>query len=183
MGTEVVKVLSEDVLEPEVAFMPQQLDAEPDAWYFKFLKFFLNAGAGRSVAGAYREYCRSEHPERLDDKGKVATPRVWAAVARQYEWRERAAEYDRHYALISVDSVSLAVEILRDAAPDAAEALIESLQNPKYKVSAAREILDRIGVPRKTVQESVSMKITPEDLRKAREEAEDWEKKQFGMSG
>lgn len=181
MGTSAI-VLHEEVLEVDTAFTPPQLATESDAWYYKFLKYFVNAGAGRSVAQAYRNYCLAEHPERLEN-GRVDTPRNWAAMARQYGWRERASQYDRQYATLTVDSVALAVEILRDAAPDAAEALVQSLENPKYKVSAAREVLDRIGVPRKTVQETVSMKITPEDLRKAREEAEDWEKKTFEANG
>src|SRR4030042_558968 len=171
MGSNIV-VLHEEVLDPEAAFMPQQLPNEPDAWYYKFLKYFVNAGAGRSVAAAYRDYCRIEHPNRLDDNDRVNTPRIWAAMAKQYGWRERSSEYDRQYAKLTVDSVALAIEILRDAAPDAAVALVTSLDSPKTRVSAAREILDRVGVPRKTVQETVSMKITPEDLRKAREEAE-----------
>jgi hypothetical protein len=182
MGADSI-ILREEVIDPEVAFMPRQLAGETDAWYYKFLKYFLTAGAGRSVAGAYREYCKSEHPERLDDNGKVDTPRVWAAMAKQYGWRERASEYDRQYATLTVDSVALAIEILRDAAPDAALALVSSLENPKYRVAASREILDRVGVPRKTVQETVTMKITPDDLRRAREEAEDWEKKTFEANG
>jgi hypothetical protein len=182
MGTEAI-ILHEEILEPETSFMPQQLQGEPDAWYYKFLKYFVNAGAGRSVASAYREYCRAEHPERFDETGRVDTPRNWAAVARQFGWRERASDYDRAYSLLAVDSVALALEILRDAAPDAAEALVTSLDNPKYKVAAAREILDRTGVPRKTVQETVSMRITPEDLRKAREEAAEWEKKTYEVNG
>ena len=186
MGTDSAVILREEVIEPSTTFMPPQLPGESDAWYFKFLRFFVNAGAGRSVAGAYREYCKSEHPDRLGDNGKITaqhTPRNWAAMARQFGWRERASEYDRHYTGLAIDSVALALEILRDIAPDAALALVDSLENPKTRVAAAREILDRAGVPRKTVQETVSMRITPEDLRKAREEADDWEKKTFEVSG
>lgn len=184
MGTDSPTIiLREEVIETQAAFMPQQLSGETDAWYFKFLRFFVNVGAGRSVAGAYREYCKSEHPQRLDEDGKVHTPRVWAAMAKQFNWRERASDYDRQHTFLAVDSVALALEILRDIAPDAALALVEALDNPKTKVAAAREILDRAGVPRKTVQETVSMKITPEDLRKAREEASEWERKTFEVSG
>lgn len=100
-----------------------------------------------------------------------------------YNWRERAAAYDAACSLIVIDTVALALETLRDASVEAAEALIEALQNPKTKVQAAKEILNRIGIPATERRETVSVRVTADDIKRAREEATEWESTTFETNG
>lgn len=59
-------------------------------------------------------------------------------------WSNKA-DLDRAVNLLLQDVVEATVLILKQAAPDAARALAESLRDPKSRVSAATAILDRTG--------------------------------------
>lgn len=154
-----------------------QMEGEPHKWYTRFIRYYLAMGPSRTVKGANREFLRVEQNRAVD---YAATPRTWLHIFYKWEWKRRAEAFDQEQNEVTVDTVMMALDILREAAPDAAEALIDGLANARTRVSAAREILDRIGLPAVQRHESVSVRVNADDIRKAREEARDWENQTFG---
>ncbi len=159
-----------------------QLPGEPDRWFLMFQRYYIPQGIRRTIKGAVEAYCAAERPHRLDPKtGKLpyaGTPRAWSENAFKWNWKERAIAWDKQTNSEMLDTVQFALSILKDAAPDAAEALVEALASPRTRVSAAKEILDRTGLPAVKRVESIGMSITPDDVQKAREELDEWKKSQ-----
>lgn len=168
-----------DVLEQKAW---DQLPGEPDKWFLKFQRYYITLGVERTVKKACEAFCAEERPERLDPAtGKLpypATPRAWSENAFKWRWKDRAMAFDRYSNNQILDTVQFALSILKDSAPDAAEALVEALSVPRTRVSAAKEILDRIGLPAVKRVESIGMQVTPDDVQKAREELEEWKRSQ-----
>jgi len=153
-----------------------QMAAEPDKWFVIFQKYFLPLGPGRSVRQAYKVW--------QEDHGKTQGPkdrptRWWLQMANRWEWRLRAFDYDKHLNQRTMNVAELAIDMLQDVAVDAVEALASALDNPRTRVAAAKEILDRAGVPALKRTEKVSVTLTGEDIRRAKDDADEWEKKQF----
>lgn len=159
---------------------------EPIRWFILFQRYYLTQTGRRSIRAAYRQYVEIEKPERLEARGGHhynATPRNWLRMARDWKWQDRANQFDLACGDIITDHVQMAFEMLREAAPDAAAALVASLDNPRTRVQGAKEILDRIGLPSTSRHESVSVRITADDIKNAAKDAAEWENQMFEQSG
>jgi hypothetical protein len=68
-----------------------RMEGEPLLWYRRFMRFCLMFPR-RSVAAIYSE----EHPEETtkDDKRRQNAPGSWYAMAKRWQWEERAEAYD-----------------------------------------------------------------------------------------
>lgn len=156
---------------------------EPDLWYYRFERFYLMQGPTRSVQSSYRLWILSEGRE-LGSKALKDVSNTWLERTRAYNWQARAMDYDGEINRRILLKVEAASRRLRDAAPLAVEALINSLGVPRYAVQAAKEILDRAGLPAVTRQEiRTQIAFSTEDLEEAREEVESWEKKMLEGNG
>ena len=158
-----------------------QVDKEPIFWYRRFMTYYLPLGPNRNLTRAYLKWMETEKPEQAARKKAsrafINTGREWSVMARDWKWRERAESFDLHCSSEIFGYVDQARTTLMKAANDAANALIANLANPRLGVAAAKEILDRVGLP-STHLIGVG-KIEPysaDELRKAEEDVANWEK-------
>lgn len=167
--------------EGDPSWWPQP--SEPSMWYYRFERFYLMQGPTRSIQSSYRLWVLSEG-KTLGSKALKDVSNAWLENTRRYNWQGRAMDYDGEINRRILLKVEAASRRLRDAAPLAVEALINSLGVPRYAVQAAKEILDRAGLPAVTRQEiRTQVAFSTEDLEQAREEVESWEKTILGESG
>lgn len=129
-----------------------QREDETDLWYARFMAY-LQQGHGRSVRATYAE---------LKGKDAKSAPRHWYEASSQHDWVRRASAYDSHQtyqqlqeqlALIQTAEARLAAHLL-----DAVHTLVQVATDPgqpgSARVSAAREIMDRVGLLRKETVEA-----------------------------
>lgn len=160
-----------------------QLADESDMWYNRFERFFLMAGPARSLQSAYRMWVISEGGV-LGRKAMKDVLNTWNNICREFSWRERASAYDGEINRLILKKVEASRRRLQDAAPYAVEALITALGDPKFRVQAAKEILDRAGLPATTRQEiRAAVGFTSEDLSDAEKEVREWEEQILNPSG
>lgn len=158
-----------------------QMDDEPDMWYRRFMMYYLTLGPTRNLTRAFIKYLETEQPDaatlvRADSKF-VNISRAWSSTARQWKWRERAEAFDLHSSTEIFAYVDRARDTLLKNADEAAQALVKNLTNPRLAVAAAKEILDRAGLPgTHLVGVSRVEPYTADDLRKAETEVADWER-------
>jgi len=154
-----------------------QREDETDEWYNRFERFYLMAGPSRSLQAAYRMYVISEGGT-VGNKGMKDVINSWVEESRLHDWRGRSQAYDGEINHLILKRVEAARRRLQDAAPSAVQALITALDDPRHRVAAAKEILDRAGLPATTRTEiRAAVGITAEDLAAANEEVEEWEKR------
>lgn len=67
-----------------------QLDDEPDSWFYKFSQFRL-LGPRRSMRKVYRIWREEKYGQ---DMKEHTAPAIWAEKAKQYHWVERAHAWD-----------------------------------------------------------------------------------------
>lgn len=159
------------------------LEGEPSEWYTRFERFFLMRGPARSVQSAYRLWVTSEGRE-VGTKGMKDVTNVWTEMSRRYSWKARAFAYDGEINRRIMLQVEEASRRLRNAAPQAVDALVAALASPRLQVAAAKEILDRAGLPAVTRQEiRTHMSFTTEDMEEAHAEVAEWEKHLLDESG
>lgn len=159
------------------------IEGETDAWYNRFERFFLMAGPARSLQSAYRLWVKSESGT-LGLKALKDVSNAWNEKCRLYMWRERASAYDGEINRLILKKVEASRRRLQDAAPQAVEALIGALDDPKFRVQAAKEILDRAGLPATTRQEiRAAVGFTSEDLSDAEKEVREWEEQILNPNG
>lgn len=159
-----------------------QLEGEPDDMYEVFVQFYLALGIGRTLAQAYALYYEKfRSPESTAQYLKP--PQAWFDAARKWEWRLRSLEYDKHQLQIAANTIQAARQKIQQSTVLAVDALIEALDNPRLKVAAAKEILDRGGVPTKTVHVLEMQPYTADDFAQAAKEVELWERKMLDKSG
>jgi len=158
-----------------------QVDDEPIMWYRRFMMYYLPLGPNRNLTRAYFKWLETEKPEQAAKmkatRAFVNTSRNWSVQARTWKWRERAEAFDLHCSSEIFGYVDQARETLMKSANEAAEALVSNLTSPRLGVSAAKEILDRVGLP-STHLVGVG-KIDPysaDELHRAEREVADWEK-------
>lgn len=160
-----------------------QRDGESDEWYLRFERFYLMQGPSRSIQSAYRLWVLSEGRE-IGTKGMKDVTNLWRERTAQFEWRKRASAYDGEINHLIAMKIEAGSRRLRSLVPNAVEALATSLTNPRQSVQAAKEILDRAGLPAVTRQEiSAQVGITSEDIAAAKEEVDEWESKMLDESG
>lgn len=158
-----------------------QQDKEPDSWYRRFMSFYLPLGPSRNLTRAYLRCLESEEPEKAfakkSAKGYINTSPQWSEIARTWHWRERAEAFDLYTAGENFSYVDKARDILLQSTEAAARALVENLKNPRLAVAAAKEILDRGGLPgTHLVGVGRVEPYTADDLRSAEEAVNKWEK-------
>lgn len=171
---------------PEQAW--QQMEGEPWLWYQRFIKYYIPQGPGRSIYKAYETMVATEHPEvaaarrkKKEEEGELTTKKShnvtdWSKNVGKWFWRERAKAYDRFTMQSALAQVDLARLTLLGAANVAAMALKEALSNERLKVAAAKEILDRAGLPGTTnVGIGPADKFNADELAQAESELDEWE--------
>jgi hypothetical protein len=79
-------------------------------------------------------------------------------MARLWRWQERAGAWDESERLRLEARVRAALDDLMEAAPEAVQALVDSLADPRERVRAANSILDRAGLPVTIRQETYDRK-------------------------
>lgn len=83
-----------------------------------------------------------------------------------YRWPNKA-KLEQAVRLLQLDSVRAALAILSQATPEAAQTMVDLLKSRRHRLQAAKEILDRGGIPaesRHSVEAQVGME---EDIRDA----------------
>jgi len=169
------------ILPDEATSYPwSQMEDEPFFWYQRFVKYFLPQGPGRTLLKAYETMVAAEHPdvakarENSDKAHKAITS--WSTKAREWNWRQRAKEFDHFAYRVAQYEVDKARVRLLGAADAAAKALVDALGNARLTVAAAKEILDRVGLPG-TVNVGLGPieKFTADEFRQAEQELQDWE--------
>ena len=172
----------------EAVFPWLQMVDEPWNWFQRFIKYYLPLGPGRSLYGAYTQMVETEHPEvaaarrakaESDPtfrKKKAVAINSWTKCARLWDWRERAKAFDRFTYKAAQAQVDNARITLLGSANKAALALVEALTNPRLQVAAAKEILDRAGLPGTTnVGLGPIEKFSADELSQAEQEVDAWE--------
>ena len=171
----------------EQSVMPwDQQEGEDDNWYLKFERYYLLKGLARSIRGATAYFMRETNPEQYERRKNDKTLSMqWYAIADQYDWYPRALAYDRWMNQQLRKEVENTIRKMMELTPDAVAALQQALSSPRLGVAAAKEILDRGGVPAKSIHEieQRTTVITSDDLAKAKEDAEKWARENFGESG
>jgi len=159
-----------------------QRDEEPTEWYRRFMSYYLPLGPSRNLTRAYLRYLETEEPDKAftkkTSKGYINTSPQWSEMARIWQWRERAEAFDLYTSSENFSYVDKARDILFKSTEAAALALVENLKNPRLAVSAAKEILDRGGLPSTHLVGVGRIEpYTADDLRKAEEDVNNWEKR------
>jgi len=164
----------------------ERMDDEPWLWFQRFTNYFLPLGPGRTMLGAYTAMVNVEQPAIADarKKKKEADPKhrtpngvsFWSKAALEWHWRERSKAFDNFAYKGAQAHVELARLTLLESSNKAAEALVAALSNERLKVAAAKEILDRAGLPGTTnINLGVADKFSADELRAAEDEIADWE--------
>jgi hypothetical protein len=153
-----------------------QKEGEPERWYHIFVRYYLGSGFRRSVRQAWLAFVKENdgdevYKEVLHDH----PPADWYSMATRWQWYDRAEAWEDEQTELSMAAVSESATLLRLATVDAVKALILALRSDKYAVQAAKEILDRGGLPSTSkVEGSTAVLFTSDDLAKAQEELEQW---------
>lgn len=148
------------------------LTDEPVEWHERFLTFYCALGFSRSLRKAFLL-----HQSYMGDLAVECPPASeWTIAARKFEWKRRATAWDQNARLEVLKRVEQAKHDLMELSVDAVEALGDSLKVPRTRVSGAKAILDRAGLP---AASEVQHKVVPysgDELNQAAEELEEWEK-------
>jgi hypothetical protein len=166
----------------------EQYPEEPDDFYHWFHDYYLPLGFMRSINKAYAEFVVKEEPSsaiRLNDPARRwHEPNVWSQAASQWGWLKRGLAYDAQMIDEAVKSVKQAQLNLRLSTVRAVETLISNLDSPRNGVMAAKEILDRGGIPAHSTSDVVTtVNISSDEMAEATAEVEAWEKKMLDGNG
>jgi hypothetical protein len=149
---------------------------EPNKWYVRFMKYFVPLGTSRTLTRAFAVYLKEEQPKIAPlVKGESRAVRDWQQMGKEFRWYERAEAFDRDTLAEYATLVENARDLLVRNSIKAVEALVNALMNPRLQVSAAKEILDRAGLPGTTnIGIGPTSKFTADELRRAELEVADW---------
>ena len=157
---------------------------EPEEDYKKFSEYYLPMGFRRTIRGAFAASIIDGNKEGAARLGKADAGKKWYQLAQEWSWEARARAYDEYMVADAVTAVKQAQLDLRLATVDAVEALKKNLVNPRLAVSAAKEILDRGGIPGRTISDVTNtVHINSDDMAAATKEIDEWEKTILGESG
>jgi hypothetical protein len=172
-----------EVTEPEVQPWDQVAE-EPDEQYMWFHDYYLEMGYRRTIRGAHAAWVVATNPPGSQRLGKADQARKWSRAAEDWEWFKRATAYDAYSQSDALTAVKQAQLNLKLATVAAVDALIKNLDNPRTGVAAAKEILDRGGIPGRTISDNITtVHISADDMAQAAREVEEWETKILGESG
>lgn len=174
------------VRELEGEYPWQRMKDEPWLWFQRFTEYFLPLGPGRSLYKAYSLQLEKEDPAAFKAKqaqsgGKLKPSGInaWGKRAKEWRWRERSHAYDSVQYKDAQAEVELARLTILSSANNAAQALVDALTNERLKVAAAKEILDRAGLPGTTnIGIGPADKFTADELNQAEVEISQWESQQ-----
>ncbi len=149
----------------------EQLDDEPLDWYERFMDYYTALGQGRTLRAAYLL-----HNQILGEQAEHAPSyKKWREFARQFRWKKRAASHDYETNVYAQRQVAEARSLLMQASVDAVKALSLSLKSPRTRVSGAKAILDRAGLPpAKEIKHSIEG-FSADELNQASEELDQWQ--------
>jgi hypothetical protein len=99
----------------------------------------------------------------------------WQRQHKKFRWHDRAEAFDRNNILEYSTLIDTARDKLMRNLDTAVTALVGALDNPRQAVAAAKEILDRGGLPGTTNIGIGPAKFTADELGKATTELDDWE--------
>ncbi len=151
---------------------------EPEDWHAKFAKYYLPLGPTRTLLKAFTAYLLENYAEdaaAMRMSKMASAPHSWTIMARDWEWRARAKQYDAFEFGQTAQVVSAARQKIQDLALKAVESLEKALDNPRTQVAAAERILDRAGLPAKSVHVHEIQPFTSDDYAKAAEEVREWQ--------
>lgn len=165
----------------------QRQEGEPVLWFDRFTRYFLVLGPARNLARAYQTFLSIENPRLLtgeDEDGptEIITPGTWSKAADDYDWVRRAEAYDVLF-FSAGGAQALAREKIQNLTLKAANTLEIFLEHPRLGVQAAKEILDRGGLPSTSAHLVGHATITADDMAAAVEEINEWEKSTQGKNG
>ena len=141
---------------------------EPNRWFQRFLHF-LDLGPGRSVTRCYREIINVERAR--DGRPLLPTtascPTVWRQRASQFDWKGRAAAWDRQQRRRKRQEIEDVRDIATGLSPLAIRILESTMrgelknpdgtlapgQNCTQRRLAAEKILDLVGVGLVTLED------------------------------
>jgi hypothetical protein len=165
-------------MEDETVLQPwdQQPD-EPDEMYRLFVNYYLAVGFARTLRRAYSFFLASDsEPGRRRLFTRV--PDKWQEAFEDWKWFERAKAYDDEELKEARAQVRQAQLDLQMKTVEAVQALIRQLDSPRNAVSAAKEILDRGGIPARSIQDvNQKVEISSDMMAEAAKEVEEWEQK------
>jgi hypothetical protein len=158
---------------------------ETDEQYDWFVNYYLPMGYRRSVRSAYASYVVKNNPEGAARLGKqLSRHSPWIETSIDFEWYKRAVAYDESVGETALQAVKQAQLNLKLATVDAVDALITNLTNPRLAVAAAKEILDRGGIPGRAINENITtVHISADEMAEAAKEVQEWEKSMLDESG
>jgi len=155
------------------------MEGEPEDAYRMFKTYYLPLGPSRTLLKAFMAYLTTERPEdalKYMDNPKMSAAPQWSFWASAWSWRARGHAHDEMTYRGAQLAVAEAREKLLASAGQAADALILSLTNPRLAVAAAKEILDRVGLPAASIIGVANLTpYTADDLEAARREVKEWE--------
>ena len=153
---------------------------EPVRWYDIFVRYYLASGLSRTVRVAFLAYVKDTKPEAfMEAQSRRGAPGQWMTMADRWHWRERAAAWEQSQTDLAMATIEQAARKLRLLTVNAVDALEIYLTSQRLGVQAAKEILDRGGLPATTRVESDNVhRFTADDLAKARDELKEWQTKE-----
>jgi hypothetical protein len=163
-------------MDNEVEMQPwDRMEGEPGTWYRSFRRYYITLGYLRTIRGAYLDFLKDVGDQAEAEYAR--TPDEWYVMANQWNWKARADAWDDHIADSAVTAVEEAAIRLKLATVNAVDTLISALTgSERYRVNAAKEILDRGGLPATVRQEQVTnLSFTADDLARAKDELKQWE--------
>lgn len=164
----------------------QRQEGEPTLWYDRFEKYFLVLGPARNLSKAYQAFLAIENPPLLTDEDdgpiEIITPGTWSSAAEKYNWVERAEAFDAKF-FSAGGAQDLAREKLQGLTLKAVQTLEIFLNHPRLGVAAAKEILDRGGLPATSAHLVAHTTITADEMAAAKEEIKAWEQQRTDESG
>jgi len=161
---------------PEASWL--QMPREPMLWYLRFAKYFLPLGPSRTIVRAFMLFTAAENPNARILKVRVGNfaSTNWQEKSKAWQWHSRAEAFDRNNLLEYSTLIDTARNKLMHSLGVAVDALVGALDNPRLAVSAAKEILDRGGLPGTTnIGIGPASRFNADELSKAQAEIEDWE--------
>ena len=159
---------------------------EPRVWFLRFQRYYLYRGLARSLRKAFATFLQENYPDQWEDRFAVLKGfKQWQAMASRWQWQERAMKWDQSRNKEVLDVVEASRQFLKEHSINAAQALVEALDNGRLQVAAANSILDRAGIPPVQRIESYNenVELTADDLASAQEEVDKWKQSKSSENG
>lgn len=175
MSASVIRYDPDDLTQIPWAIWPE----EPEESFNWFANYYLLLGPSRSLRKAFMTWLGENEPEKLEHylaRPGMSSSQTWSKMCKKWNWRQRARDYDRDQLLEARSVVEEARRVLFESANEAALALQTALKDPRMKVAAAKEILNRVGLPSVSEVNVNARAFTSDEYNQAAEEVAEWEK-------